>query len=322
MAARTLRRRHLTGLALALAGMARSASATGVPVTGTPALLPRSTAWEMEAQDDPQRRYRIMVSWPEAAPPPAGYPVLYLLDGKATFPIAVAAARQQERDLASADVAPGLLVGIDHAGEPAPGIDRRARDYTLPVRAWPPGQEPAMPFSPPPPGAGQADAFLEFLVATIMPEIERRWPADPARRGIFGHSYGGLFVLHAFFSRPGLFRRSIAASPSIWWQGGAVLEEERRFTTTPPALAPTLGLLLTAGSEEQPGPEVVLTPERRARLQKARMLDQARGLAERLTALGTRGPEVALRIFPGENHGSVVLPAIRQGLRFALPAQG
>jgi iron(III)-enterobactin esterase len=34
---------------------------------------------------------------------------------------------------------------------------------------------------------------------------------------LWGHSYGGLLVLHALLTRPGEFAHYAAASPSLWW---------------------------------------------------------------------------------------------------------
>jgi predicted alpha/beta superfamily hydrolase len=50
-----------------------------------------------------------------------------------------------------------------------------------------------------------------------MPEIAQRLPADGGRATLAGHSLGGLFTLHAFFSRTDLFSTWVAGSPSIWW---------------------------------------------------------------------------------------------------------
>lgn len=264
--------------------------------------LPRTTQWEMPAPGSAARRHRILASWPEGEAPAGGWPVLYLLDGNVTFPIATASARMQDRVSARTGVAPAVLIGLGHAGDALHDTAGRSRDYT------PPG--PAQPS-----GFGGADLFLDFLEGELMPEIARRWPVDPARRAIFGHSLGGLFVLHAFLTRPGLFRRSVAASPSIWWANRAVLNAEPRFAMRPRVELERLGLMMIVGGDEQPKDATGLTAERRARLQAARMVDNARELAGRLAPLG---PEVAVVELPGENHGSILPASISRGLRFAL----
>ncbi|UPG74270.1 hypothetical protein MVG78_09180 [Roseomonas gilardii subsp. gilardii] len=121
-------------------------------------------------------------------------------------------------------------------------------------------------------------------------------------------------MLHTLFRQPGLFRNHVAASPSIGYGQGAVLPAEAGFEAAPPEIAPRLRLLVTVGELEQPRPPAPITE--RARI--ARQVDRARDLVERLAKLGPAGPEVAFHLFPGETHQSVVDPAIRLGLDFAL----
>ncbi len=68
---------------------------------------------------------------------------------------------------------------------------------------------------------------------------------------IWGHSYGGLCVLHAALTRPDAYHAFVAASPSLWWGYGAVLKD------APPFLArssrPDLALTLLVGEDEVRG---------------------------------------------------------------------
>lgn len=248
------------------------------------------------------RRRRIFAGWPEDPPPPGGWPVLYLLDGNVSFPIALAAARMQGRRTERTGVLPALLIAIGHPGEEPFDAAGRMRDYTPPAAAQPPG-------------TGGAEAFLDFIGQELMPEIHRRWPVDTSRQAIFGHSLGGLLVLHAFLTRPGLFRRSVAASPSIWWQDRVVLAGLQRFAGLPREEAARLGLMMIVGGEEEPREGAELDPARLARLRQARMIGNARDLAGRLAPLG---PEVRFLELPEENHGSVLPAALSRALRFAL----
>nr|WP_245214846.1 alpha/beta hydrolase-fold protein [Pararoseomonas indoligenes] len=251
----------------------------------------------MRAGEDPARIHRILLSWPEAPPPPGGYPVLLLADGSATFATAAEIARLRTGRGAK-DVGAGLIVGLGHGGEGPYDRAARARDYT-----------PSFPAAPA--GAGGADGFLDFVIGGVLPELERRFPIDRARLGLFGHSYGGLLALYAFFSRPGLFRRVASASPSLWFAEGAVLEMARRFAAAPPPAAAGSALLLTVGGLEEADDGTPRGPVRVAR----RMVGRARDLAAIL-----RGASVAVDFteFPGENHGSVLPAALSRAVPFAL----
>ena len=75
---------------------------------------------------------------------------------------------------------------------------------------------------------GGNDAFLSFLVDELKPAIAKAMVVDPSRQALFGHSLGGLFVLHALFVRSDSFDTYIAGSPSIWWGKKAILARWRR----------------------------------------------------------------------------------------------
>jgi predicted alpha/beta superfamily hydrolase len=269
------------------------------PYRGAPVTLPRSACWEMRAGGDPARHHRILLAWPEGPPPPGGFPALFLTDGNATFATAVEASRARAWRGEAEDIVPALIVGLGHPGAGPFDIPGRSRDYTPPA----PGA---------PDGTGKADAFLSFIETELVPALERRFPVDRARLALFGHSFGGLLALHALFSRPTLFCRLVAASPSLWWAEGAVMEAARRFAASPPKGAEAAALLITAGGlegREDRGPHAALRAARR-------MAGNARDLAALLMG---RGPQVEFVEFPGETHGSVIPAAIARALPFALP---
>jgi hypothetical protein len=70
--------------------------------------------------------------------------------------------------------------------------------------------------------------------------------------------------------------------------------------------------MIGVGGEEEP-PETPGEDPHAALRRAHRLITNARAFADRL-------PADALRIFPGENHGSAVHAAIGPALRFALPA--
>ena len=64
-------------------------------------------------------------------------------------------------------------------------------------------------------GGGGA-AFEAFLLEDLKPFIEAKYPADPARSVLFGHSFGGLFAANVFADRPDAFYGYIIGSASAW----------------------------------------------------------------------------------------------------------
>ena len=63
-------------------------------------------------------------------------------------------------------------------------------------------------------GGGGA-AFEAFLIDDLRPFVEARYPVDPAKAILFGHSYGGLFAANVLAETPEAFAGYIIASPSI-----------------------------------------------------------------------------------------------------------
>ena len=66
---------------------------------------------------------------------------------------------------------------------------------------------------------GEGDAYLDFIVETIKPEIDQRYRTKPDRENtaIGGFSMGGLISLYAGLSRPETFSMVMAMSPAIWF---------------------------------------------------------------------------------------------------------
>ncbi|MEB6589496.1 alpha/beta hydrolase [Pseudomonas asiatica] len=193
---------------------------------------------------DGQRHYRLWVGTPNRPAPAAGYPVLWMLDGNA----ALGALDNQHLARLAAGQAP-LLVAVGYQTEQRIERAGRTYDYT-PVL---PGQaEQRDPLT----GAvsGGVDAFLDLLTERMRPMVAGMAPIDLRRQTLWGHSYGGLAVLHALFTRPEAFSDYAAASPSLWWHDGAIVREaqglEQRLGNSRPRL------LLMRGSEEPANPRM------------------------------------------------------------------
>lgn len=80
------------------------------------------------------------------------------------------------------------------------------------------------PFSDPEAGGGEGDRYLDFILHTLKPGIDRIYRTMPGREGtgIAGSSMGGLISLYAFFSRPEHFGFVAALSPSLWFGDRAI----------------------------------------------------------------------------------------------------
>src|SRR5690606_6559257 len=77
-------------------------------------------------------------------------------------------------------------------------------------------------------------------------------PIDESRQTLYGHSYGGLFVLHALRTQPGAFQRYVAASPSLWWNAPFVTQSMLSLDTAPCCATDPVKLYLMVGEAEKP----------------------------------------------------------------------
>lgn len=256
--------------------------------------------------------YRIFLRVPPGPPPATGWPVIYLLDANAVIATTVEALRVQAAYPLGTGIRDAVVVGVGYPGDAAYDSVRRSWDYGPPPgKTYPPHSEDG-----PDVRTGGAEAFLAFLEDELKPEIVGRVAVDRNRQAIFGHSFGGLFVLYALFTRPQAFRDWIAISPAIWWEDHNLL----RYASVPAAPA---RILLAVGEYEQKlAPFQIGAPDeeqRRQRQEEARIVDETRAMAERLRGSG-RPVEFAL--FDGETHMSVLPVAINRAIRFAFGPEG
>ncbi|MBB3771268.1 hypothetical protein FHS55_001867 [Angulomicrobium tetraedrale] len=257
--------------------------------------------------------WRIYLYRPPDEAPEAGWPVLYYLDANAVAGTAADIMRVQATYPLGTGIAWGVMVGI---GYPVEGA------YDSVRRSWDMGPPPGQSYPPHTPDGpevrtGGADGFLAFIEDVLKPEIARRVPVDPARQSILGHSFGGLFVLHALFRRPTAFARWIAASPAIWWEGAGIVDSAKAFLAE--GIASEGRVLLLAGEYEQKLAPFQVgaadAPTRRASFEESRIVDNTREMAERLAQAPGLTAEFAL--IPGETHMSVLPATLNLAIRFA-----
>lgn len=246
------------------------------------------------------REYRIFVSAPDTEPPSSGYPVIYLLDANAVFATMVEAIRVQACRPEKTGVIPAVVVGIGYETE-APFPPDRHYDFTMTATAR---DMPSRPDGTAWPEQGGAGAFLKFIEEDLKPEIEREFNIDTGRQTILGHSLGGLFVLHALFTRPDAFQTYVAGSPSIHWNKPYFLEEEQQFASRLGQKPAQVRVLLAVGELEKN--------------HQSRITENTKELSERLSTLTSHGVSMEFKEFEDEGHVSVLPALISKTLRFAL----
>ena len=227
------------------------------------------------------RDYDIYVHLPSdyTKEPAKEYPVLYILDGQWDFKLMDSVLGGLVYDKFVPEM---LMVGITYSGENPDYNSLRAMDLTPTA-------------TPQEKGSGDAPKFLRFLEKELIPFIQANYRADPQRRILQGHSFGGLFTLYAMFSDPGLFSAYVAGSPAVRYDHDYAFKQEATYAHTHTAL-PVKLFLAVGGSEDLDKP-----------------------VEEFITQLRSRNYEdlkLETRVIEGERHAGVKPELFNRGLRF------
>ncbi|WP_410497494.1 alpha/beta hydrolase-fold protein [Chitinibacter sp. S2-10] len=150
---------------------------------------------------------------------------------------------------AEGKVAPVIIAGIRCPEELLNCLIRRERDFTPTFRededAYVRNFLPDL--SADQQVTGGAAAYTRFLSEQVIPAVEQRFRAQPAKRGFVGASFGGLYGAHLQLNSPGLFSNYLLFSPALWYNDNATLNQAN--TVAQSALQASRRSYLSAGSE-------------------------------------------------------------------------
>lgn len=128
------------------------------------------------------------------------YPVIYMHDAQNLFDAKTSFVGEwnvdESLDSLNAQV---IVIGIEH------GNDKRIDELT--------------PYKNAKYGGGNADAYIEFIVKTLKPEVDKKYrtKANAKNTAIMGSSLGGLVSYYAALKYPEVFGKAGVFSPSFWF---------------------------------------------------------------------------------------------------------
>ena len=225
-----------------------------------------------------ERRYKVWIGIPEKAAPSTGYPVLYMLDGNAAM------ARLSEPLLKQMfEDQPPVLVAVGYDTNLPFDVIARSYDYT-PTSADPAVKQPLVQGRK----TGGSQEFRQFLLTEIIPYVEKRAPSDPSKRAIWGHSFGGLFVLDTFYNAT-WFHDFFAAAPSLGWGDQRIVKLAKESN---PRHLQNRSLYLMEGDG--------VTEQR-----KGHSVDLKREEGQLIKILMQKGVDLHLSRYPGQTHGQI-----------------
>ncbi len=232
--------------------------------------------------------YRIGVLTPRRAPPAAGFPVLFALDGQAVAELL------SDATLSRIDAPLPVIVTLGYDTDMRFAALARTRDYT------PPGDEGGAVRDPRGRPGGGAPAFLDLLQDAVVPRVAAIAPIDMTRSTLWGHSYGGLFALYAAGAPASPFARVVAASPSLWWDDAGYLARVRARIDAGDWPQRPIDLHVGALERERASRPANPNAQKLVKMRAALPEDALQDLAQTLRGAGIPG---ALHVFAGLSHG-------------------
>ncbi len=107
-----------------------------------------------------------------------------------------------------------------------PNTTDRTRDLTPPIEK----DKEALKNMP---TAGGADNTLKFMREELIPHIDKNYNTN-SYRVLVGHSFGGIFAVHAFLTQKDMFDSYISISPSMWWDQQNLVDKAEAFLDSKP----------------------------------------------------------------------------------------
>ncbi len=141
------------------------------------------------------------------------YPVVYMHDGQNLFydddsatGVSWNVGGAMDQGASDASIHEAIIIGIANN-------DNRTAEYT--------------PVADPDDGGGDADAYLDFIVNELKPQMDQQFRtfSDAGHTAMIGSSLGGLVTAYAGATRSGTFGFVGVMSPSTWWDNFWVINE-------------------------------------------------------------------------------------------------
>jgi predicted alpha/beta superfamily hydrolase len=151
------------------------------------------------------------------------------------------------------------------------------------------------------PTGGGADNFVKFFKEELIPYINKNFKTEPFN-ALIGHSFGGVFVMHALLNDPDLFDAYIAIDPSFWYKNQMqVKSAQNEFLKAKNWNKP----MFIAGRAGDGMKNMGITS-----MEKLLKTSAPSGLKWKVVA------------YPDEDHGSVPFKSVYDGLRYIFDSGG
>ena len=148
---------------------------------------------------------------------------------------------------------------------------------------------------------GGADDFLRFFKMELIPYVNKNFKTE-GFNVLVGHSFGGVFAMHAFLNDPELFDAYIAIDPSFWYKNKMqVSSAQNEFVKS----KNWNRAIFITGREGGGMNDMGIT-----------------SMEEVLKSSAPSGLNWKIVAYPDEDHGSVPFKSVYDGLRYTFDAGG
>ncbi|WP_202702601.1 alpha/beta hydrolase-fold protein [Flavobacterium sp. UGB4466] len=227
------------------------------------------------------------------------YPVVYLLDAEGHFSSVVGIIEEMSEVNGNTNCPEMIIVGITNTN--------RNRDLT------PTHSEVDPPFVPQSLSdqSGGGEKFVEFLQKELIPYIDGKYPTAPFKT-LIGHSFGGLTALNILANHTDLFHSYIAIDPSLWWDRQKFLADTKKKLAN--KNLSKVSLFMAAANTMDEGMNI-----EKVRKDTTLLTKHIRSILDFNDFLENNKKSnlnYEYQYYSDDNHGSVPLIAIYDGLRF------
>ncbi len=161
---------------------------------------------------------------------------------------------------------------------------------------------------------GGAEKFTSFIENELIPNIEKNYPTTKFRT-LIGHSYAGLFTINVFSNHAHLFDNYIAIDPSLDWDNQKLLKKAKADLESQSFAGK--GLFVAMAAEQLHMSDETVTMDN-LRQNDSEFTLFSRSIVDFCdTASATaklNGLRFVWKVYPEDLHGTVPLPAMRDGL--------
>ena len=267
--------------------------------------------------------FRIFIGKPATIEEGKLYPIIYALDGNASFTSVMGTQRMLTQ---GGEVPASFVIGIGYPGDTLwSAMANRNRDYA-PTE---PGEMEARALGISTQAGGPA--FLQFIQEELKPVLGEKYPIDGDNGTLQGVSLGGLFAAWILLTEPSAFNKYILSSPAIWWRNEQFMEWEEAYSQIHKDLQATV--FISAGAlevKEHLRADAVAIAEKnpmlRAQVESMIAWSDEHGwpevakltpkFASKLQSRNYPGLTIHCHNMPDENHMSVASSITSRGLRY------